>query len=140
MSETPEQELERLRFRLSEVMYHRDNLQTALNILVDRGVVPIEEFVQMGLIRATRDQHNELHPVKMDMTDLRDQLHQADHKQATVAKFRNLKQAFLQYQKGTAIILNDLDKLCRANHVTPHDIRMLRDIRDQVSDLIGREL
>lgn len=120
----------------------------AIQTLAGAGNVSPAELVQLGVGHVTENPDWEPgdDPRKryafnaLDLEDLADMTQAAMHKQATVAKFRQLKQHFQSHQHGVTFLLNQLAAMARKNHLTPDDFDKLRDIRDQVSDMIGRTI
>lgn len=67
-------------------------------------------------------------------------LEKSNDAQAARAMARNTKNAFVAYQNAVRLVLDQMDKLGRQNHVTKEDLRKLRQLRQDLSALLGRSL
>lgn len=60
--------------------------------------------------------------------------------QAARAMSRQTKGHFQAYQSAVKVILDRLDTIGQGNHVTKEDLRKLRDLRNDLSDQLGRTI
>ncbi len=120
----------------------------AIAILAGAGNVSPSELVQLGVGRVVEnpnwsqgdDPRKRYSFTPMSLDDLRDMSEAAMRQQATVAKFRQIKDHFQQHQKAVSYVLDHIQKLTGKNKITGQDRDDLRNLRDTLSGMIGRNI
>lgn len=75
-----------------------------------------------------------------DLEDAKSSIDFAMKNQATVAKFRQLKEHFVKHQQAVTIMLDQITAITRKNRITAEDHNKLRGMRDALSTLIRRAI
>jgi len=93
-------------------------------------------------LEGLRDENSRLRATiaDMEMDGPKRDLEKSNDAQAARAMARNTKNAFVAYQNAVRLVLDQMDKLGRQNHVTKEDLRKLRQLRQDLSALLGRSL
>lgn len=114
----------------------------AIEYLHERYKFDPVELAQLGVATLVRPDDEEAKPavVFRPLDDLVQMTADAMKQQATVAKFRQLKEHFLAHQQGVSIILDKIDALARKNVLTTSDMQSVKDLRVELSNLIRRAL
>lgn len=115
----------------------------AVSYLAERAKVSPEEMAQLGLgtvIPGDRKKGEGDTFVFGDLEDMKDAIDFAMHNQATVAKFRQLKEHFVKHQQAVTILLDQISAVTRKNTITAEDHNRLRNMREALSSLIRRTI
>jgi len=90
--------------------------------------VSLTELVQVGIMREDGS--------RLDTNDKRDSLMIADNKQATTAKFRQVKAHLRNLRQGVNMLVDEIDRLTSKNSIKTSDLNRLREVRAEISKLI----
>ena len=132
--------------KIEAFMKQELRFQEAIMLLASRCDIKPAELAQLGvgtLIPAHKDANGKQHPATIQFASLDDLLtmtNAAMKEQATVAKFRQLKQHFQSHQWACTGLLNELEKLGRKNYLTTEDLRKFQATREEFSGIIRRKV
>lgn len=116
-------------------------LMDTVQMLCERGDISNEEIAQLGigtLVPGIGKEKSTIQWIGLD--DLKTMTEFSMKEQATVAKFRQIKGHFVQYQRAVKLILTNLDKVTRKNNPSAKDFDQIRDLRDTLASITGRDL
>lgn len=113
----------------------------AVELFADRAGATPEELAQLnlGTLIPGRDGKPDSF-VFGDLEDAKSSIDFAMKNQATVAKFRQLKEHFVKHQQAVTILLDKIEAVTRKNRITAEDHNALRGLRDTLSQLIRRSI
>lgn len=142
------EKLGRAKLELASAKRRETQMLEAIAILAGAGNVSPTELAQLGVGRVVQNPHwkpgddprNRYAFMAMDLNDLADMNERAMREQATVAKFRQLKQHFTTHQRAVSYLLDQVDNMATKNSLTGKDLDKLRTLRGDLADLIGRKL
>lgn len=115
--------------------------QDAVKMLVERGALSAIECAQLNL--GTFIPGVDGLPPSIEFGDVTEGKTSVDFgmkSQATEAKYRQTKEHFQRYQSAVGVMLDRLNDLGKANHVTKEDLRKLRELRLDLSKQIKRSI
>lgn len=122
---------------VKETEIYRD----AVKMLVERGAISAIEVAQLNLGRYVPGVEGLPPTVEFETpTHGKSAVDFGMKPQATEAKFRQVKQYFQQYQDAVKTILDTLNGLEKKNVVTTEDLRKVRKLRQDLSDILGRSI
>lgn len=133
-------EREDLRKQLEASKRREEQQLEAITVLANQGGTSPTELAQLGVGNVIEnpnwktgdDPATRYSFVSIDLSDLAQMTNNAMHQQATVAKFRQLKDHFVTHQRAVSYLLDELQKGAGANRVG--------DIRRQLQIMIAREI
>lgn len=117
--------------------------QDAVKMLVERGALSAIECAQLNLgtfIPANKEAGLPPSIQFGDVTEGKTSVDFGMKSQATEAKYRQTKEHFQRYQSAVGVMLDRLNDLGKANHVTKEDLRKLRELRLDLSKQIKRTI
>lgn len=120
-----------------------ETYQDAVKMLVERGALSAVEVAQLNLgtfIPANADAGLPPSIEFGDVTEGKTSIDFGMKSQATEAKYRQTKEHFQRYQSAVGVMLDRLNDLGKANHVTKEDLRKLRQLREDLSAQIKRTI
>lgn len=128
-----EKERDAMRWRLL-------NATDGIMLLADRAGATVQELAQLGLATYVKDKAGNAHAVFSTLDDLAEASDSEMKHQATTAKFRQLKQHFVTHQRTVTVLLDRLKSVTMRNTISKEDVQSLRDLRDDLSATIRREI
>lgn len=144
-----EDKLRRLQVDNLNLTKERDRFKRRVTVLQD-GLMYLHQFhlfdaatlAQLGLATLVPAAKEGEKPTVLfqALDDLLTMTNDAMKDQATVAKFRLIKGQFIAHQAAVTAILDRINALGKKNVITTVDIMSLREIRSDLSAMIGREI
>lgn len=115
--------------------------QDAVKMLVERGALSPIEVAQLNLGTFIPGVDGLPPTIEFgDVTEGKTSIDFGMKSQATEAKYRQTKEHFQRYQGAVRFMLDQIDTLGKANHVTKEDLRKLRQLREDLSAQIKRSI
>jgi hypothetical protein len=134
-------EVSDLRGQLDAARSRELHLIDAIAICAVRANMPAEELAQLGVAQLVKGENGEPDGVSWyTLDDLVVASSFAMKQQATVAKFRQLKDHFVVHQRAVTAILDKLQELSRRNYLTATDLRDVQALREDLAHLIKRKI
>lgn len=117
------------------------HLLDACRIFAERANVSPQEIAQLGVATLVQVEKGKPAIVQWNtLEDLVDASNFAMKQQATVAKFRQLKEHFVTHQQAVSWLLDRLDTLARKNSLTTVDLETFGQIRRDLEGMVRRRL
>lgn len=134
-------EIKQLKKEADLMVFKINSLQDAFTVLNERHEFNPVEMAQLNVGKLVVTGEGEKNILLFhSLNDLADASEHAMKRQATVAKFRQLKGHFVQHQRAVTHILDRLDGLGKKNYVSGEDMNKLRAVRSELAFIIRREL
>ena len=131
--------LRELTQQLEDYRWRFNNQRDVVQLMCERAEASPEEIAQLGVGRFVpgdkkRGIEDRIEYYTLD--DLATIAEDAMKRQATQAKFRQLKQHFVKHQQAVTVLLDQLNELAGKNVLTTMDIEKFRRVRDELSLMI----
>lgn len=138
--EASRQERQKLEKERDAMRWRLLNATDGIQLLADRAGATPQELAQLGLATYVKDAAGNPHVIFSTLDDLAEASESAMKHQATTAKFRQLKSHFVVHQRAVTLLLDQLKSVTMRNTISAGDVQKLRDLRDDLSATIRREL